>query len=1197
MNTEPAIKVKRKYTRKLKPGSPPNTPPKPKRKYTKKIKPEILQNEPSLVQPEKSVFISQIESKQGSPIKETIPLSKPKRKYTLKIKTVPTKEKLSPIREPEPKPEPKIKRKYTLKIKSIPQKDINKSPMTTVLQRSPIKMFSLQDTYVKLMQDLAYIMRKRKDPMRARAYDNARETITNLSEPLTSPQQLKGKPGIGATIFQKLIDFQQNGTLKLLEEEKDTIVQKRAIDVFADIYGVGEKKAEELVQKGITTLEQLIERQVEVLNDKQRIGLKYYKDILERIPRTEIEQYRTIFEHAVEGLPKSTIQIVGSYRRGMADSGDIDMIFTSSVPQDFNVFLDRLLSEKIILEVLSRGNSKCLVIAQLPGSQFARRVDFLYTPPREFPFAILYFTGSKGFNTTMREHALSLKLTLNEHGFSKMEGKKKGEPVDLVFVDEKAIFDYLGLEYKRPEERKDGKAVVIKGEPFHFVEPTIVEKPAGPNLTSNVASLPEKFEPEENIRIEPIPIKEKKPRKPRTEKVLKEKKNTTKSSPKNIQKNENPLDDTSHTEICNVITISSLENIENFKKQGIQVLENQNEKQLSEMLETANTAFHCKGTPVMSDAEYDILHDFVEKKYPKMSALQEVGAPVEKHKAILPYEMASMDKIKPDTGVLERWKQKYSGPYVISCKLDGVSGLYTTEGPQPKLYTRGDGKIGQDISYLIPFLKLPREPGLVIRGEFIIKRNIFETKYQTQFANPRNLVAGIANSKSVDDKIRDVDFVAYELIKPENQTPSQQMAKLASFGDSNLLVVQNQILSQITNETLSEILQDWRKNNVYEIDGIIVSDDRVFPRSVGNPEHSFAFKMVLSDQLAEAHVLDVEWSASKDGYLKPRVRINPVKLGGVTIQYATGFNADFIEKNLIGVGAIIQIIRSGDVIPYIKTVTQPAVKAKMPDVPYHWNESHVDIILENPSDDMVVREKQIVAFFSRIEVDGIGPGNVKKIMHAGHNTIPKILRMTEADFMTVNGFQAKTAKKLYEGIHNKIDQASIPVLMAASNTLGRGFGLTKMELIMKEYPTILKPEERNFTKLAAIEGIGNKTGKEFIDRIPAFFDFMKECGLEEKLVEKIRSVSRERSIESSKQDTSHPLYGKTVVMTGFRDKALEEWLKSVGAKAGNSVSKSTAILLVKDMEIDATSGKIKDAQKHGVPILTAAEFRSKYNVT
>ena len=94
-----------------------------------------------------------------------------------------------------------------------------------------------------------------------------------------------------------------------------------------------------------------------------------------------------------------------------------------------------------------------------------------------------------------------------------------------------------------------------------------------------------------------------------------------------------------------------------------------------------------------------------------------------------------------------------------------------------------------------------------------------------------------------------------------------------------------------------------------------------------NPDHAFAFKMMLSEQVAEAKVVDVIWTPSKDGYLKPRVQIEPIKLSGVTIEYATGKNAQFIEKNRIGVGAVIQIVRSGDVIPDIIKIVKPDKRA------------------------------------------------------------------------------------------------------------------------------------------------------------------------------------------------------------------------------------------------------------------------------
>ena len=181
----------------------------------------------------------------------------------------------------------------------------------------------------------------------------------------------------------------------------------------------------------------------------------------------------------------------------------------------------------------------------------------------------------------------------------------------------------------------------------------------------------------------------------------------------------------------------------------------------------------------------------------------------------------------------------------------------------------------------------------------------------------------------------------------------------------------------------------------YEIDGIIVADDNIHPRTSGNPKHAFAFKMVLSDQVAEAHVVDVLWSPSKDGYLKPRVQIVPVKLG-VTITYVTGFNGSFIETNKIGIGAVIMLVRSGDVIPYIKSVSVPAEKPKMPDIKYIWNETHVDIMLKDKSQDSTVLEKNITGFFKGLEVDGLG-GNVTKIVNAGFDSIPKVLHMSKDD--------------------------------------------------------------------------------------------------------------------------------------------------------------------------------------------------------
>jgi len=1001
----------------------------------------------------------------------------------------------------------------------------------------------LNEKFIDLMEQLSNIMLKQGEPFRARAYQKAQESIMSFQDDIVSPEQLKGLPGIGSTIMEKLNEYVTTGTLKVIEREKNN-----PVNILADIYGVGPKKAKELVEKGIVSIAQLRDNQ-QMLNDIQKVGLRYYEDILKRIPRSEIEQYETIFVNDFKKVatPTSRFEIVGSYRRGSQNSGDIDVIITSESPQVFVNFINELIKEKIILEVLSRGNTKCLVIAKIPSSDSARRVDFLYSSPEEYPFSVLYFTGSKIFNTVMRHQALQMGVTMNEHGLYKMEGKKKGEKVDHVFKDEKDIFDYLNMVYKTPVERIDGRAATIK---TANEKPVVTEKHvASEKKTTVTKTLKKKVKADK-------PVKEEK-------KVLIIE-SDSEDEPENI-----------------VIHEPTRELIKTFKTGGISFLQSLNENQLTSMLNLANVLYR-NSQPIMTDNQFDILQDFITDKYPTNKDARQIGAPVERNKATLPYFMGSMDKIKPDTAALMNWCAKYKGPYVLSCKLDGVSGLYTTEGATPKLYTRGDGKVGQDISHLIPHLRLPKTKGIVIRGEFIIPKQIFETKYKATFANPRNMVSGIVNHKTITASVADLHFVAYEVIKPDRK-PSEQFAFLSTL---DVEVVLHKFETTLTNDLLSQTLVDWRQNYSYEIDGVIVVDDAKYDRKIGNPDYAFAFKMVLSDQIAEAKVVDVIWTPSKDGYLKPRVQIEPINLGGVKIEYATGFNGAFIHDNKVGIGSIIELIRSGDVIPHIRKVTVQAEQGKMPTVPFKWNDTHVDIMLENVGSDETVREKNIAGFFKGIQVDGLGAGNIARIIQAGYDTVPKIIKMTEADLLGVEGFQKKTAAKLYNGIKEKIAAAPLITIMSASNVFGRGFSEKKTELIMEAHPDILISEDtpaQKVAKIAAIKGMATKSAEAFVERIPHFIEFIVAAGIDGKL-----AVSNKKKTV----DESHPLFGKSIVMTGFRDSELQEKLKNVGAKLGSSVSKNTFAVLVKD--IDEDTGKAADARKLGIPLMTPEGFTAKY---
>ena len=1068
-------------------------------------------------------------------------------------------------------------------------------------------------SFIVILEQLNKIMLGKGEVMRARAYQKAIQSIMAVEGNINSADDIKGLKGVGKTIVDKFNEFVKTGTLSVIEREKNN-----PILLFSEVYGIGPKKAKDLVEKGIKTIAQLRENK-KLLNDKQLIGLEHYEDILKRIPRSEIQEYEKHFAGIFSALkqPTATFSIVGSYRRGATDSGDIDLIITDS-GNDSSVlqkFVAALIDKKIILHKLTDGKTKILVVTQLPGKP-ARRVDFLYSSPIEFPFAQLYFTGSKTFNTLMRQRALDMGYTLNEHGIYHMVSGKKGALVDNTFATEKDIFTFLKMEYKEPKSRLGAAAIV------DLKTPPKVEAPA----------------PVEPAPVEPVPVEPKK--RTRCPKGTRKNPATGKcDDPKNIKKvktpkkkskkqkllvlNNDPVEALPKIEVPIIKkkpVVSSKTHLKNFQKKGVKYLSGLDKEVFKKALQYATDLYHNEPEKVfLSDNEFDVIKEYYDKKF---EPFVDIGAPIKQDKAkvTLPYPMPSMDKIKPSTNALEKWLTKYNDPtdYVISGKLDGISGLYVVKNGEKNLYTRGDGEVGQDISGLIPYLKLPQVPKdhkdktVVIRGEFIISKENFEKHFkETGAKNARNTVSGIIGRKTVDPaSINHVDFVAYELMKPEMKI-SEQLAYISKLTDSN--VVKHSHSSVLTNEMLSDMLVDFRTNYKYETDGIIVAHNKLYSvRKNKNPEHAFAFKMVVSDQVIEAKVVDVIWTPSKDGYLKPRVRIEPVEVGGVTIEYATGFNAAFIEKNKIGVGALIQIVRSGDVIPDIKKVVVPAAEPLMPDVPYVWGKTHVDIMLteENKAKDPTVKAKNIAGFFKILETEGLSGGTVDRLIAAGYDDVCKIIPITKEQLLKLDGFKEKKATKIHKAINEALTNASPILIMKASNIFGRGFGERRLEPIFEKYPDILVSKdspEAKIAKVAQVQGIATLTATTFVNKIPEFMAFIKKCGLEDRFIATKTKKGSEKQDKNAKEadvvvapmivkekkgDPNHPLYGKSVMFSGFRPKELIAQLLDVGGKLGSSVSKKTFALVVKDKDDD--SGKITKAKSLGIPVMNGEEFQAKY---
>ena len=607
--------------------------------------------------------------------------------------------------------------------------------------------------------------------------------------------------------------------------------------------------------------------------------------------------------------------------------------------------------------------------------------------------------------------------------------------------------------------------------------------------------------------------------------------------------------------------------------------------------------YYNTGDTVLSDERYDYIRDALLKREPGYKP--EVGAKLRKgeNRVKLPVWLGSLDKITPEEPKdLVKWLSlnKTGGAgYMVSDKLDGVSGLLSVRGGKYKLYTRGDGVVGADITTVLPYINyIPKKlPDIMVRGELVLKVKTFEKKYKSLYKNPRNMVSGLVNAKTAREGLKDLDFVAYEVIYPERApAPSKQYDHLEGLG---FAAARHDVFPVLTLANLSEDYLKAREESPYLLDGIVVQSNVPYERNTsGNPEYAFAFKMRLKDNMAETRVKEVEWNVSMRGKLIPRVILVPVELSGVTIKHATGFNGKYIYQKSIGPGAVIQITRSGDVIPYIVKVVRPAGEPQMPEegIEYAWGSvknpeepgEAVEIYAVNPGKVMCI--KIIHHFFTTLGVKHVALKTIGRIFDIGGNNLIKILKMKEADFREIDGFGEKSAEIIYTNIHSKLGAVPLHVLMGASSMFGTGIGVKTMKRLLQDFPNILteykkmKPEDL-YDRIINIEGFGDVTTKKIVANLKYFELFLKKIkGL----------ITVKENVKSAKQN----LAGTKFVFSGFRDKEMEEQIEGRGGSVVGSVSKNTSGVITNDKNL--STGKIGKAKSLGIPIYAPDEFTKKY---
>ena len=618
--------------------------------------------------------------------------------------------------------------------------------------------------------------------------------------------------------------------------------------------------------------------------------------------------------------------------------------------------------------------------------------------------------------------------------------------------------------------------------------------------------------------------------------------------------------------------------------------------QLRNRIIEANEAYRI-GKPTMSDSEYDILLEELAELSPDDELLAKVGHEIsdESRKAKLPIPMASMNKIKTIDEIKD-WQRLKLIPSAVEIictpKYDGLS--LCVDEVIAEAITRGDGVYGQrstehyrlignhfydhrDDEFKQDTKAFGAGAFSHTYGEVIMPKSVFLEKYSAEFANPRNLVAGLINSKTVSESLKDCQYIKYgavpQFAAKSSFSTKQQILDALNDGQKTKVPYFVAPITEITEEKLISLFHEWSQE--YEIDGIILEVNNIAMQeslgretSSGNPVWARAFKHESFEQKAESEVTGISWNISKHGLLKPIVHINPIKLDGVTVSNVTGNNARFVKDMGIGVGAVVVVKRSGMVIPKIidvvKTVDfeEPIVEG----AEIGWNEAGIELIALSETEDQ--KFKQVVAFFEILEADNVGEGVVKQLWDAGYKSVREVLSLTVSDLEKLDRFGKRKAQIVFDSIRKSVTGVQLSKLQHASGIF-QGLGSKKLALLegFSEKPTL--------DQVMAIEGFAEISAKIFVDNYVNFLTFVE--GLPVTIAEKVEVAA-----------VGDDLAGKQFVFTGVRRKDLEEVIVSRGGIIGGSVSKNTTHLVMKAK--GSGSSKETKALSLGVEILTVEEL-------
>lgn len=590
-------------------------------------------------------------------------------------------------------------------------------------------------------------------------------------------------------------------------------------------------------------------------------------------------------------------------------------------------------------------------------------------------------------------------------------------------------------------------------------------------------------------------------------------------------------------------------------------------------------AFH-NSEAIVSDEVYDRYIDKLKALAPDDPLLKKVGAPVRGAKVSLPYTMPSLDKYRSHD--FDEIRSRKRGNYFyVSDKIDGTSALINHEGRNKsiKMYSRGNGLKGQDITQLLTVVEGIGEirPGEAVRGELAMSRIKFKKSFANKFENSRNLVSGVVNSndRASHKAAKHIVFIAHEFVNPA----ANAEIGFARLKERDFTIPEVKKFSMKTSVAeLDAYVKQRKAASKIDLDGIVIEFS-----------DGYRCSYKLDDPSKSAVVKEVKWSITKGGLLKPVVWFETgIRIAGTTVVKATGYNAKFIMDNGIGVGAKVEVIKAGDIIPKIIGV----VKEAKPEFPKNgvWDANKVEAILDIRDKKAIkedVKKQKAITLGEAFKILGIPNFRAQmaiKLVSAKMYDLKDVILSDASDFKRA-GLGDRQSQQLFTEMNEALRRVDHARMMWASGAFPRGYALSKFSTILEHfsYATLKKMSaSRMIEAIGTLPSMSQDSAIIIQKNFDKYVEFIDEIGW--------KPTARTKT--GAKESHSYALQGKSFVFTKFRDAGIQTQIENQGGKISNSVTKNTTAVVV--LDVRSTSTKVTKAKALGVPVISVNQLRTMY---